>query len=213
MTKPFIPLCLSDQSRRLERRAARQNLTGETLMETAGRLSARRITELFPRSPFAVFCGPGNNGGDGWVSARHLKEAGGAVTVFFAESRSALFRKNRDAALKSGVKSAPLETALSADLKGKVLVDALFGLGLSRPLEGLFSKIVSVINNAEGSAVSLDIPSGLCGDTGQISGKAVKADHTFAFGLGQTGVLSAKRPRPGRKSGNAEYRIPRRTVK
>ena len=163
-------------------------------MENAGRLSAREALSLFPRHSFLIFCGSGNNGGDGWVMARHLKESGKSVAVFSTDSLSELSHKNKDRAVQSGVFCRPLKDARSEDLKGRVLVDALFGVGLSRPVEGLFAETISLINGCEEPVISLDIPSGLCGDTGQILGCAIKADHTFAFGLGKPGFYFGRGP-------------------
>ena len=80
--KKIILLSDKEQSRELDRRAESWNLTGEALMENAGRLSAQEALSLFPRHFFLIFCGSGNNGGDGWVMARHLKESGKSVAVF-----------------------------------------------------------------------------------------------------------------------------------
>lgn len=163
-------------------------------MENAGRLSAQKALELFPRHSFSVFCGSGNNGGDGWVMARHLKEAGKSVTVFSGENLSELSQKNKKRAIQSGIPCRSLTSAGPEDLKGQIVVDALFGMGLSRPVESVFSEIISLINSCGELVISLDIPSGLCGDTGQILGCAVKADHTFAFGLGKPGFYLGKGP-------------------
>ena len=192
--KSFIPLSGKEQSRELDRQAAARNLTGEFLMENAGRVSATEASKLFPRQSFLILCGSGNNGGDGWVMARTLKKSGKTVTVFSAESVSELSKKNRDQAIKAGVPSRPLKELCVEDLKGRVVVDALFGVGLSRPVEGVFAQAISSVNASKEAVISLDIPSGLCGNTGQILGEAVKADRTFSYGLGKPGFYLGKGP-------------------
>ena len=195
--KTFIPLSGKSQSRELDRRAAHsRGLTGETLMENAGCVSAGEALKLFPESSFLIFCGSGNNGGDGWVMARYLKEFGKTVSVFSVDSQSELALKKKTQAVQSGVPCHPLERVCSGDLKDQVVVDALFGVGLSRSVEGLFAQAVSLINDSQEkkAVLSLDIPSGLCGDTGRILGGAVKADYTFSYGLGKPGFYLGQGP-------------------
>ena len=196
--KTFTPLSSRRQSGVLDRRAANSwNLTGESLMENAGQVSAREALKLFPRSSFLIFCGSGNNGGDGWVMARHLKKTGKTVSVFSTDNLSELALKKKAQAVQAGIPCHPLEKAGFGDLKGQVVVDALFGVGLSRSIEGLFARVVSLINSSKEkeAVISLDIPSGLCGDTGQILGEAVQADYTFSYGLGKPGFYLEQGPR------------------
>ena len=190
----MTPLSSGKQSRELDQRAEVWNLTGESLMETAGHVSAKEILKLFPHPSFSVLCGSGNNGGDGWVTARYLKESGKTVSVFSADSLSELSQKKRSQAIKAGVSCRPLKEIGAEDLKNQIVVDALFGVGLSRPVEGLFAQTIALINRVKEEVVSLDIPSGLCGDTGQVLGEAVKANHTFSYGLGKPGFYLGKGP-------------------
>ncbi|MCY4512564.1 MAG: NAD(P)H-hydrate dehydratase [Bdellovibrionales bacterium] len=192
--KSFIPLSSKEQSRELDRQAASWNLTGEFLMENAGRVSATEASRLFPSRSFLILCGSGNNGGDGWVMARYLRELGKSVSVFSTESLSELSKRNGDQAIKMGVPSHPLQELCAEDLKNQIVVDALFGVGLSRPVEGVFAQAISLVNASKEAVISLDIPSGLCGNTGQILGEAVKADHTFSYGLGKPGFYIGKGP-------------------
>lgn len=190
----MTPLSSRKQSRELDQQAKVWNLTGESLMETAGHISAKEICKLFPHQSLLILCGSGNNGGDGWVTARCLKEFGKSVSVFSVASLSELSQKKQNQAMKAGVPCHPLKEIKAEDLKNQVVVDALFGMGLSRPVKGLFAQTISLINKTKERVISLDIPSGLCGDTGQVLGEAVKANQTFSYGLGKPGFYLGKGP-------------------
>ncbi|HET7084957.1 MAG TPA: NAD(P)H-hydrate dehydratase [Rhizomicrobium sp.] len=146
-----------------------------TLMENAGKAVADAIAARFKPCAVTVLCGPGNNGGDGFVVARHLDESGFTVRVAQdAEPKG-------DAAHMSeqwkGARAALEPEALDG---AKLVVDALFGAGLSRPLEGAYAQIVEALNDLP--VVAIDIPSGVSGDTGQsLGGVYVKAALTVTF--------------------------------
>lgn len=146
-----------------------------TLMENAGRAVADAIAARFKPCATTVLCGPGNNGGDGFVVARLLDEYGFIVRVAHdADPR-------RDAAAMSekwkGTRVALTPQALDG---ARLVVDALFGTGLSRPLEGPAAQMVEALN--ELPVVAVDIPSGISGDTGQpVGGVYVKAVLTVTF--------------------------------
>lgn len=178
---------LSDkaQSRELDRQAPRYGLSVEVLMDAAGFKSTEWILKTFPKDSFSVFCGPGNNGGDGLTAAFYLKKAGREVQVFAAESPQSLFNKQKRKALSLNIKIKALED-YQPDKK-HILIDALFGSGLDRPLEGVFKETVLKINATAQTVLSLDVPSGLCADTGCVLGSAVKASWTLSFALSKTG--------------------------
>ncbi len=150
---------------------------GVALMEAAGAAVVQAICERWAPHPTAVLCGPGNNGGDGFVVARLLLEAGWPVRLALLGSRSAL---TGDAALAADRWPGPIEAADPYILKGNPLViDALFGAGLSRPLDGLAKTIVEAM--AGRTVVSIDVPSGLHGDSGRVLGVAPQAALTVTF--------------------------------
>ncbi|HKQ10983.1 MAG TPA: NAD(P)H-hydrate dehydratase [Rhizomicrobium sp.] len=145
------------------------------LMENAGRAVADAIAARFKPCPVTVLCGPGNNGGDGFVVARLLDEEGFTVRV----AQDADHRG--DARTMSEKWKGAREALTPAALEGaRLVVDALFGAGLSRPLDGAYAQIVEALNNLPVAAV--DIPSGVFGDTGQtLGGVYVKAALTVTF--------------------------------
>jgi ADP-dependent NAD(P)H-hydrate dehydratase / NAD(P)H-hydrate epimerase len=150
---------------------------GLALMEAAGDAVVRAVCARWAPHPTAVLCGPGNNGGDGFVIARLLLEAGWPVRLALLGTRSAL---RGDAALAADRWSGPIEAADPYILKGNPLViDALFGAGLSRPLDGVAKTIVEAM--AGRTVVAVDMPSGLHGDSGRVLGVAPQAALTVTF--------------------------------
>jgi NAD(P)H-hydrate epimerase len=155
--------------------AVAHGVTSLVLMENAGQAVADAIVARFKPCPVTVLCGPGNNGGDGFVVARLLDEYGFTVRVAHdAEPKG-------DAAVMSdkwkGVRVALAPEALDG---AKLVVDGLFGAGLSRPLEGASAQVVEALNDLP--VVAIDVPSGLSGDTGQaLGGVAVRAALTVTF--------------------------------
>jgi hydroxyethylthiazole kinase-like uncharacterized protein yjeF len=146
-----------------------------TLMENAGRAVADAIVERYRPCPVTVLCGPGNNGGDGFVVARLLYEEGFSVRV--AHDGNA----KGDADLMAAKWSGETEALTPDALRGaKLVVDGLFGAGLSRPLEGAAAQVVEALNGLP--VVAIDIPSGISGDTGQPLGAVyVRAALTVTF--------------------------------
>ncbi len=160
-------------------------------MENAGGRAAAIIDRdwLGDGRPVTIVCGTGNNGGDGFVIARHLLERGRRVRVFLAggaDKCSGSARTSLDAysGLGGNIEfvEAPsdLET-LSEALTGTVIVDALFGTGLDRPVTGLLAEVIDRINRASAARISIDVPSGMCADTGRPLGASVQADCTVTF--------------------------------
>jgi NAD(P)H-hydrate epimerase len=146
-----------------------------TLMENAGRAVADAIAVRFKPCAVTVLCGPGNNGGDGFVVARHLDESG--FTVRVAHDADHKGDAKEMSARWKGTRVALEPEALDG---AKLVVDALFGAGLSRPLEGAYAQMVEALNDLP--VVAVDIPSGVSGDTGQpLGGVYVKAVLTVTF--------------------------------
>jgi NAD(P)H-hydrate epimerase len=138
--------------------------------------------------PVAILCGPGNNGGDGFVAARHLQEAGWPVRVGLLGARSAL---KGDAAWAAQAWRGPVEALATGLLEGRPLVvDALFGAGLTRPIEGVAGEAIDRINNEALTVVAVDVPSGLHGDSGEVMGRAPFAERTVTFFRAKPGHYS-----------------------
>ena len=156
------------------------------LMENAGFTCARELLKDFPgRESFAVVCGPGNNGGDGYVIARHLLLKGRNVNVFTTGvPKTSDARIHYETCVRSGVPISPLED-LDPSLF-QVGIDALFGTGLARELNPKFKTYIRNLNRIP-RVFAVDIPSGICSDTGAILGEAVKAYKTFTFQLPKRG--------------------------
>lgn len=193
-----MKLALAEQMRQIDRAAIDDiGIPGVVLMENAGRQTVHQLCRYFGQvqgKEIAVFAGPGNNGGDGFVVARHLRELGAQVTVF---ALACADRIMGDAAVHFrivGNLGIPVTFLLGPDdLQGlspdcfDLIVDALFGTGLKRQVEGYFARVIEMINSASCPVVAVDLPSGLDSDTGGICGVAVKADLTVTFGVAKPG--------------------------
>ncbi len=205
-----------EQMRDCDRRAMEKYDVPETiLMENAGNAVYYAILKELQESGirgmgFLVFSGTGNNGGDGFVAARKLCSMGGKVKVCIvgdADKIRGAARKNLNILIRYDMEITSLIT--HAD-KGKVdnpvsvvsmerikdfivhadvIIDGIFGTGLSRRTDGIYKTIMDLINNSKKYIVSIDIPSGINGNTGMVMGKAVNADCTVTFGLPKTGNL------------------------
>jgi ADP-dependent NAD(P)H-hydrate dehydratase / NAD(P)H-hydrate epimerase len=159
--------------------AVAAGIPGITLMENAGAAVARAIAARFAPRPTLVVCGPGNNGGDGFVAARHLAAGGWPVRLALLGT---LDRLRGDAALAA--RSWPgavlqLEASLVED--AELVVDGLFGAGLSRPLEDVARDTIATAGRAAAPVVAIDIPSGIHGDTGEVLGVAAECALTVTF--------------------------------
>lgn len=173
------------------------------LMEQAGLGATRSFLDLFEGLPalITVVCGRGNNGGDGLVLARHLLRSGAVVQVFMVAAPGLpdkFFTRenaiNRRILEKLGVEinyivEDDLEPIKVAFEESAIIVDALLGTGLDRPVEGLHGEVIGLINEAGRTVFSVDVPSGLNSDTGQIMGTAVEASATVTFGGLKPGLL------------------------
>jgi len=186
------PLVGAEAMRALDRHTIEKlGIPGELLMECAGRLvAALAEAELPPGRRVFVLCGPGNNGGDGLVAARHLHLRGVPVTGVLAADPARLrgdAARNLERAERCGV---PFAGPRWRAEPGDVLVDALFGTGLARPLEGEAAAAVRRIlaRRPHCFVLSVDLPSGLDADTGQPLGACVQADLTVTLGLPKLGL-------------------------
>ncbi len=152
---------------------------GIDLMENAGRAVADAVSAVLQGRRVVIVAGPGNNGGDGFVAARHLAERGYLVRVSFVGDRK---RLQGDAALAAERWSGPVEEASPVSLTDcDIVVDALFGAGLDREVEGLPRAMIKAMNGAGVPLIAVDLPSGVNGTTGGVMGIAVNANNTVTF--------------------------------
>lgn len=167
-----------------------------SLMETAAGYVAAVAASLMEedRHSAVLFCGPGNNGGDGVAAARLLIGKGYGVRAFLVGDRQKM--TDDTAAMEQKLLSAggsledfdPSDASLPHLLdEAGVIVDAIFGVGLSRPLAGDALAAAELINGSGRPVVSADIPSGICADTGSVMGAAVRADRTVTFSMAKPG--------------------------
>lgn len=162
-----------------DRRTIAAGTTGIELMERAGVAVARAaVDEAGAGRRIAVVCGPGNNGGDGFVAARLLREQGFDVRLYLLGARSVL---SGDAALAAARWTGKIESIGSAPLDCDLVIDALFGAGLSRDLKGEAFRAVDWAAATNAPIVSVDLPSGIDGESGLIRGAALRAKHTVTF--------------------------------
>jgi NAD(P)H-hydrate epimerase len=152
---------------------------GIELMENAGAAVARAIGERFAPRPTVVLCGPGNNGGDGFVAARHLAGQGWPVRLALLGARERLRGDAATAAAAWLGEVLPLDPESVAD--AGLVVDALFGAGLARGLEGAARETIEGVEQAAVPVVAIDVPSGVHGDTGAVLGTAAHAALTVTF--------------------------------
>jgi hydroxyethylthiazole kinase-like uncharacterized protein yjeF len=163
-----------------DRHAIAGGTPGSALMANAGRAVADAVLTHHPAAHrILVVAGPGNNGGDGFVAARCLAEGGRAVRVLLAGDRARLKGDAADAASRwqGETDAAEPSRIAGADL----IVDALFGAGLDRPVEGLARAMIEAVNAAGVPIVAVDLPSGINGSTGAVMGCAVRAARTVTF--------------------------------
>lgn len=186
MPDPRHALCVlsTKEMYRADAAAIAGGVSGHVLMENAGRAVAQAVQDRFDAGPVLILCGPGSNGGDGFVAARHLKAAGWPVQLALLGARGNL---KGDAAHHAALWSGPVEALDDASLpnflnKTTVVVDALFGAGLARPLEGAARAAVVALRDSGLPVVAVDVPSGVSGDSGEVLGDAaVQAALTVTF--------------------------------
>ncbi|MBU1906428.1 MAG: NAD(P)H-hydrate epimerase [Candidatus Omnitrophica bacterium] len=169
------------------------------LMENAGIAVAEEAMELIkPKTPIAVICGRGNNGGDGFVAARQLLAKGISPEIYLAGKISDVqneARVNLDIILKLKqkvfeVSEENLELVKKKISRCSLIIDALLGVGLQGRVRGIFCDLIEAINISQAFVLSVDIPSGLDGTTGVILGSCVRADKTVTFVARKSGMIA-----------------------
>ena len=139
---------------------------------------AKVILKLIKKQPIIVVCGPGNNGGDGFILAEYFRKKDYEIDVF------CLHKKNYKGDALKALNQLHIKRKSILDLKIKkksIVIDCLFGTGISRKISGFFRKVIFKINKSKQKTISIDIPSGVHGDTGKVFGCAIKANETLAL--------------------------------
>ncbi len=199
----IVPFALSRaRARELDRRAIHEyGVPGIVLMENAGRGAAELLVRLNPeRRRVLILCGPGNNGGDGFVMARHLQNAGIEVDPLLFGTIEQLPPDARTNALiwqKCGpLWTVPVDWSLDVEARRIIegsqgwIVDALFGTGLKRALGTPFDELVAAVNARNLPVLAVDLPSGLDCDTGSPLGPTIRATHTATFVTHKKGFVN-----------------------
>jgi len=189
-----------EQMREMDKRAISRGTPGIELMERAGTGLVSVLGEEIPeisKRRFIVFVGSGNNGGDGLVVARKLKELGAQVRVALLAEEEAMKEDTRTNLARA--RSAEIDTIPSKDLsperigeevsRSDIIVDAIFGTGFSGAINGIAEETIEAINRSKKYVVSCDIPSGVNGDTGEVGGTCVASDLTVTFAYPKRGLF------------------------
>lgn len=175
------------------------------LMENAGAGASHIILDIVSHGPVAIFCGRGNNGGDGFVIARHLYNHGIAVEIYFIGEIGEVAPQSDpgiNLRILNEMQLTPVEILQARELKvylphiqkAEIVVDALLGTGLKGPVREPFAEVIDEMKTWNCPVVAIDIPSGLDANTGDILGTALPAFLTITFGLPKRGFLYGKGP-------------------
>lgn len=198
----LAPVYTSAQIRELEHAALQQPAlqqppgSAPRLMERAGLAAARYARSAMGEAMrrVIVFAGPGNNGGDAFEVAFHLKRWFCRVTVVFTGDRLKLSGDARAALAKWEQSGGTVETTIPQGGRWDLVIDGLFGIGLQRALEGRHAEWVQAINSLGMPVLALDVPSGINADTGAVMGHAVRATRTITFIGAKPGLLTLDGP-------------------
>lgn len=196
--RELMPIVSPAQMRAIDENASAINgIPSLDLMENAGLAIASFVRDRLSGPSFgcrrvSVVCGPGNNGGDGFVVARHLAEWGATVSVSLIGRRDALrsdARANYERLGKLGIRPAEIHSVedIAAFDNTDTIVDAMYGTGFRGEIAGLDARMIEVMNTSGVDIVSVDIPSGVNGETGQIATSAVKCSYALALGFAKKG--------------------------
>lgn len=198
-----MKIVTTEQMRRAEEACAEIGLPTDVLMEKAGKAVAGDITRIVKAvtgERFLFLVGPGNNGGDGLVAARHLLDAGAAVDIYLVGARPP-----DDPNLKQGLERGATCLCAAADdglrrldellARASVIIDAVFGTGKLRPLTGVFADALKKVNDFRQEhpglrLVAVDLPSGLNADTGEVDPACPYADYTITLGFPKPGLFN-----------------------
>ena len=203
-------VCTREQIRELDRRAIEDyGMSGVILMENAGRAAAEIASHMLENPAgkrTVIFCGKGNNGGDGYVIARHLHNRGADVRLVLTCSPEEIYPES-DAGINLGIAMKMTPPVLVADTEegrlqatglarqADLIVDALLGTGLSGDVREPYLSLIRLINAGDKPVLSVDIPSGLDANTGKVLRAAVRAARTATFVLPKLGFTRGEGPK------------------
>lgn len=176
----MLELLTAEEMGEADRLTAERGVAGYDLMQNAGDAVADEVSSRYPQAEsVSILCGPGNNGGDGFVAALALQQRGYRVRIGLLGS---LEKLPGDAAAHAKRMDGEVE-ALSPDLldDADVVIDAIFGAGLARPIEGEIANLIETLNESGVPVIAVDVPSGIDGTTGAVRGVAVEAEATVTF--------------------------------
>ena len=186
------------QMQEIERAAVQAGVSLDSLMENAGRAIADALRDLLPTAgsgPALVLVGPGNNGGDGLVAARHLAARGISVTAYLFLARAAEDEK-RDLAVEAGVEivhaseDTDRSKLIAAAAGARVIIDAVLGTGRARPIEPPISDLFAVIReHSRSQIVAIDVPTGMATDTGHMDPNGLEAGEILVLGRPKIGLF------------------------
>jgi len=178
----------AEEQRAADALAYASGIEEDALMERAGEGAAKWMLEHTTLGDVVALAGPGGNGGDALVVARHLATAGVRVKALvippkgsLAPATARMLERLRQSGGDVTLAGSQIDSLLPTLVRASTVVDGLFGCGVSRPLSGIYRKIVDGVNEADAHIVSLDLPSGLSSDCGTLLGEAVRADVTLAM--------------------------------
>lgn len=205
MVKIHNPLLTAAQAKAIDLKAKEKlGISTLVLMENAGRAIAEESLKLLgDKKSLAIFCGRGNNGGDGFVAARHFLNYGLKPDIYLAGKISEVeneARVNLKILLKLKQKIVELEEENLHIVKQKIskyklIIDALLGVGLKGAVRGILRDLIGIINLSKAYVLSVDIPSGLDATRGEVLGCCVKADKTVTFVAKKRGMLVGAGPK------------------
>lgn len=190
------------EAKKLDLRAQKEfGIPTLLLMENAGKAVSEEALKIIARKKarVAIFCGKGNNGGDGFCAARHLLAAGINPDVYLADridevkgeakvNLNILFRLGKNV---FEVSEQNIDIVRRKIIKYSLIIDALLGVGLKGEVRGVVGRLIQLINSTSADILSVDIPSGLEATNGEVLGCCVKADKTITFVARKTGMLKA----------------------
>ncbi len=189
-------ICTAAQMRSVDSMAIEEGISGIVLMENAAISVVLEIEKRFDikNTSFAVFCGKGNNGGDGFAIARHLFNKGGEVYVYLTSGNEFAGDAFTNYRIIKNLGITVLNTDSEDYLKGYIksadcVIDAVLGTGISGEPKGMAAQVISAINKYAKYVVAVDIPSGVNSDSGEVFGEAVRADVTVTFAAYKRGMF------------------------
>ncbi len=216
-----MKLATAAEMRELDRRTIEEfGIPGIVLMENAGRAVVSALVHKWGTvngRRCVIFCGKGNNGGDGLVVARRLHNMGAKVSVrLFSDNMKGDAGINLNTSRKMGIDIALVSTDLNEEtalaVHADVVIDAIFGTGLSSEVGEPYAGVINMINSAAREVVSVDVPSGVNSDDGRVMGTAVHADMTVTFGLPKRGLYLYPGAQAAGRIKTAEIGIPQSVI-